>query len=75
MNMSISKKWLVNQLELFEKPKILVVVETFDIHFMHDFDFFPKNQNWWFFILKYFKELDQWLFNENSKNHATLPRS
>ncbi len=51
------------------------MIEAFDIHFMHDFDFFPKNQNWWFFIFKYFKELDQWLFNENSKNHTTLPRS
>jgi hypothetical protein len=66
MSMSINKKWLINKLEPFEKPKILVVVEAFDIHSMHDFDFFPKNESWWFFILKYLKKLDQWYFNENS---------
>jgi hypothetical protein len=43
MDMSITKKWLVSQFELFEESKIVIMVKAFDIHFMHNFDFFLKN--------------------------------
>jgi hypothetical protein len=55
MDMSINKKWLVSQFELFEKSRILVVVESFDTNSMHDFDFFQRTKISGFLFLNILK--------------------